>query len=116
MDAFFKQVEKEDKQLCEGAQRNLNAGVYVNGSLHPGNEKVQPATCSQTIRLIADAAQGVLFFQGKVRDALLKHHEVEQTERREMWPAAANPKGSRAQREVDFCAGLGCDKEAGLEW
>jgi hypothetical protein len=40
LDAFFKQVEGEDKQLCEGAQRNLNAGVYVNGVLHPSTEKV----------------------------------------------------------------------------
>lgn len=54
MDAFFRQVENEDKQLCEGAQRNLNAGVYVNGELHPANETVShdstaeksPRTCS----------------------------------------------------------------------
>lgn len=40
MDSFFKQVENEDKELCNGAQQNLNAGVYVTGNLHPFNEKV----------------------------------------------------------------------------
>lgn len=41
LDDFFKQVENEDKNLCNGAQRNLNAGVYVNGELQPFNEKVR---------------------------------------------------------------------------
>lgn len=40
LDDFFKQVENEDKNLCNGAQKNLNAGVYVNGELQPFNEKV----------------------------------------------------------------------------
>ena len=43
LDGFFKQVENEDKNLCNGAQRNLNAGVYVNGNLQPSNEKVSGA-------------------------------------------------------------------------
>lgn len=30
----------EDKQLCNAAQRNLSAGVFVNGQLHPQAEKV----------------------------------------------------------------------------
>lgn len=40
LDDFFKQVESEDKNLCNGAQQNLNAGVYINGNLQPSNEKV----------------------------------------------------------------------------
>lgn len=38
---FYTQVLEEDKDLCEGAQRNLSAGVYVTGELHPDKEKVR---------------------------------------------------------------------------
>lgn len=38
--AFYKQVLTEDKMLCDGAQKNLNMGVFVNGELHPDKEKV----------------------------------------------------------------------------
>ncbi len=37
---FYHQVLEEDKTLCDGAQKNLNARVYVNGELHPQKEKV----------------------------------------------------------------------------
>ena len=37
---FFKQVLREDKDLCNAAQKNLNAGIFTNGQLHPENEKV----------------------------------------------------------------------------
>lgn len=37
---FFKQVLKEDKDLCNGAQKNLNAGIFMSGELHPRVEKV----------------------------------------------------------------------------
>ncbi|GAB1205015.1 hypothetical protein APSETT445_003681 [Aspergillus pseudonomiae] len=40
IDEFFKQVLREDKDLCNAAQKNLNAGVFVNGELHPRAEKV----------------------------------------------------------------------------
>lgn len=38
---FYKQVLEEDKGLCEGAQENLNSGVYINGEFHPDKEKVR---------------------------------------------------------------------------
>jgi hypothetical protein len=41
---FFKVVLKEDKDLCNGAQKNLQAGVFLNGELHPHAEKVSQ-TC-----------------------------------------------------------------------
>ena len=41
IDGFFKQVLYEDKDLCEGAQKNLNAGIFTNGELHPEREKVK---------------------------------------------------------------------------
>lgn len=37
---FFKQVLREDKDLCNGAQANLNAGIFMSGELHPRVEKV----------------------------------------------------------------------------
>lgn len=40
IDEMFKQVLKEDKDLCNAAQKNLNAGIFNNGELHPRVEKV----------------------------------------------------------------------------
>ncbi|KAI1859503.1 hypothetical protein JX265_009993 [Neoarthrinium moseri] len=37
---FYAQVLEEDKQLCVEAQKNINAGVFINGELHPEKEKV----------------------------------------------------------------------------
>lgn len=37
---FYHQVLAEDKELCDGSQRNINGGVYVNGEYHPEKEKV----------------------------------------------------------------------------
>lgn len=40
INAFYRQVLDEDKELCVGTQENLNAGVFTNGELHPSKEKV----------------------------------------------------------------------------
>lgn len=40
IDEFFKTIMKEDKVLCNGAQRNLNGGIFTNGQLHPEKEEV----------------------------------------------------------------------------
>jgi hypothetical protein len=37
---FYKQVLQEDKDLCNGTQKNLEAGIFINGQLHPEKEKV----------------------------------------------------------------------------
>ena len=36
----FRQILKEDKDLCTGTQKNLNGGIFLNGELHPRAEKV----------------------------------------------------------------------------
>jgi hypothetical protein len=36
---FVRQVAIEDFELCEGAQRNLEAGVYSQGVLNPEKER-----------------------------------------------------------------------------
>jgi hypothetical protein len=41
INAFYRQVPDEDKELCEGAQRNLGAGVFFNGERHPNKENVR---------------------------------------------------------------------------
>ena len=41
INAFYKQVLDEDKELCDGAQENLNNGIYISGELHPEKEKVR---------------------------------------------------------------------------
>lgn len=38
---FFRKVLIEDKDLCNGAQKNLEAGIFLNGELHPRVEKVR---------------------------------------------------------------------------
>jgi hypothetical protein len=42
---FFKIIMKEDKELCNGTQKNLNAGIFLNGELHPRVEKVRQVRC-----------------------------------------------------------------------
>lgn len=38
--SFYNQVLNEDKDLCEAAQKNLSAGIFTNGELHPEKETV----------------------------------------------------------------------------
>lgn len=40
IDKFYKQVLKEDKDLSNGTQKNLQGGVFLSGELHPKTEKV----------------------------------------------------------------------------
>jgi hypothetical protein len=49
---FVRQVAREDFELCERAQRGLQAGVYGEGVLNPSKEN------------------GVGWYQGKVREAV----------------------------------------------
>nr|OQO28039.1 hypothetical protein B0A51_02840 [Rachicladosporium sp. CCFEE 5018] len=67
--AFYKQVLEEDNELCEGAQKNLGAGVFTSGNLHPDKER------------------GPLFFQEQVRRTLSEHWSKEQKLGRQIWPA-----------------------------
>ncbi|ESU09806.1 hypothetical protein FGSG_12438 [Fusarium graminearum PH-1] len=66
---LYKRVMSEDKYLCANAQKNVNAGVFINGEMHPEME------------------QGPLFFQQSVRSLLQEHHKKEQEAGKEIWPA-----------------------------
>ncbi|KAM0425421.1 hypothetical protein ACHAPT_009478 [Fusarium lateritium] len=56
IDTLYKRVMAEDKWLCNLTQANLNAGVFVNGELHPHMEK-GPLFFQQTIRKIMQEHQ-----------------------------------------------------------
>ena len=85
MDAFFKQVEKEDKYLCTNAQKNINAGAYVSGPLHPHNEK------------------GVLHFKSLVKSLLTEHRENERLSGHEITPGKRSPDDADIAEEELFC-------------
>ena len=87
---IYKRVMSEDKFLCYNAQKNINAGVFVNGEMHPRLEK------------------GPLYFQKQVRDMVTGHHKREQAAGKQLF-ASMQPLPTSAmasQNEVDFCEGL----------
>jgi hypothetical protein len=100
IDSFFKRVLDEDKHLCNAAQKNLNAGVFVNGQLHPHLESAP------------------LFFQNTVRTLLKTHRDEERKERKEIWPARQHSAGRVTAEDIAFCSGLACSGEGSgeLEW
>lgn len=92
---MYKRIMSEDKALCDLTQKNLNAGVFVNGEMHPRMEK------------------GPLHFQKLVREAVTEHHKREQMLKREIWPARQqlpNTEGGLvSEKDVEFCSGLACE-------
>lgn len=71
---MYKRIMSEDKYLCIQAQKNLNAGVFVNGQLHPEMER------------------GPLHFQKTVREVVTEHHKKEEAVGHEIWPAQQTPR------------------------
>ncbi|CAG8885667.1 unnamed protein product [Penicillium egyptiacum] len=99
IDSFFKRVLNEDKHLCNAAQKNLDAGIFVNGQLHPELESAP------------------LFFQDTVRGLLRKHRDEEKRQKKELWPARQSSAGSATAEDTEFCAELACSGKYGnLEW
>ncbi|KAF4464043.1 cytochrome P450 oxidoreductase [Fusarium albosuccineum] len=93
---MYKRIMSEDKYLCANAQKNVNAGVFVNGEMHPEME------------------QGPLFFQNNIRELLQEHHKKEQIADKEIWPArqtlpqtSPNP---NVKADVNFCSAVDCCK------
>ena len=98
---IYKRIMSEDKYLCDLAQKNLEAGVFINGELHPRMEK------------------GPLFFQKVCRDVVTAHHAREKKEGSEYWPARQTLPGEAgvSKEDVDFCSGLACgDRKDSLVW
>jgi phenylpropionate dioxygenase-like ring-hydroxylating dioxygenase large terminal subunit len=92
IDDMYKRIMSEDKVLCANAQQNLNAGVFINGEMHPELE------------------QGPLFFQQKVREVVTEHYQKEQRTNQEIWPAQqVVPKSATAsQADASFCSAVDC--------
>lgn len=97
IDAFFKQIENEDKGLSNGAQRNLNSDTYVHGPLHPHNEK------------------GVIYFKGLVKDALQRHALEEQELGRHIGSIRRSTDSGPVKADEAFCRAV-CDQTALVEW
>ncbi|KAI1865431.1 uncharacterized protein JN550_008479 [Neoarthrinium moseri] len=99
---IYKRIMSEDKYLCANAQQNINAGVFVNGELHPRLE------------------QGPLFFQKSVRELVTAHHKQEQQAKREIWPARQSlPRTADvSEKDLGFCSAVDCSalKMEGLAW
>lgn len=98
---MYARIVSEDKLLCEYAQRNLNAGIFINGELHPRLEK------------------GPLFFQKVARDTIRHHVKQEKAAGREIWPARQNLPNSASVslEDVELCSGLACQtNQEGLVW
>lgn len=94
IDDIYKRIMSEDKVLCANAQKNIDAGVFICGELHPKMEK------------------GPLYFQELVRDALTEHHELEGRLGEEIWPARQSlPKSAAAvEKDMNFCSAVDCCK------
>lgn len=60
---FVRQVAREDFELCEGVQKGLENGVYTEGCLNGVKEG------------------GVVWYQGRVRDAVYRQFEIEEAEK-----------------------------------
>ncbi|ETS75929.1 hypothetical protein PFICI_12873 [Pestalotiopsis fici W106-1] len=101
IDSFFKRVLAEDKYLCDAVQKNLGAGVFVNGELHP------------------DLESAPIFFQNTVRQLVTEHRRKEEENGEELWPARRAISHSGVTKGDDaFCDGLVCKTSQGanIEW
>lgn len=98
--SFFKRVLGEDKYLCDAVQKNLEAGVFTNGELHP------------------DLESAPIFFQNTVRQIVTEHRRKEQDSKAEIWPARRHVANSEVTKGDDeFCDGLACKADnADMEW
>lgn len=95
---FYEQVEQEDFDLCEATQRGLQAGIYSKGNLHPRNEN------------------GVLYYQQRVLDYVMEHHEAENEAGHEINPA--EPASQQAENTCSastICSSLSKDNSV-LAW
>ncbi|KAL6452094.1 cntA Carnitine monooxygenase oxygenase subunit [Candida maltosa Xu316] len=95
---FLQQVEIEDYELCRLTQKNLNEGIYSTGYLHPEQEN------------------GLLFYQGLVKDMITEHFKLEQEKGEPIDPAAVGNHSSGEIEELDgICQSLECGKSS-IDW
>jgi hypothetical protein len=90
---MYERVMREDKVLCVAAQKNLDAGVFVAGELHPKYEKAP------------------LFFQSAVRAAIVEWAQREKVTGKEIWSVKREEEWNG---DEEVCKGLGGKEE--LAW
>ena len=92
IDSMFKRVLGEDKYLCDNTQKNLNAGVFINGEMHPRME------------------EGPLYFQSRVRELLTHHQKLEKAAKRDINPAqqVLPISASVTEQDLGLCSGSAC--------
>ncbi|KAH0148428.1 ISP domain-containing protein, partial [Aureobasidium melanogenum] len=92
---MYKRIMSEDKVLCDAAQKNVNAGVFVNGLMHPRMEK------------------GPLYFQKLCREAVTEHHDKEKAAGAKIHPARQQMSAAdlQSEKDIEFCSGLACGEE-----
>ncbi|KAI0878662.1 hypothetical protein GGS24DRAFT_487061 [Hypoxylon argillaceum] len=99
---IYKRIMSEDKYLCASAHKNIQAGVFVNGEMHPRME------------------QGPLFFQNLVRELVTTHHKAEKKAGQEIWPARQKLPGDAkaSEEDLELCSSVDCAslKQEGLDW
>lgn len=119
LNQIFKVVLSEDKELCNAAQKNLEAGIFINGQLHPRVEKVWHRFVPESDHHTDHDFKGPLHFQQLTRELVMSHHALENAAGEPIWPATSKSKSStKTQEEIDFCASLDCgvNKDAKLQW
>lgn len=102
----YARVMGEDKVLCDKAQRNINAGVFVSGELHPRWEK------------------GPLYIQQAVREVVVEHFNREKKAGQQIWPARQKVKsgfgsgeGKTTDEDMEICKALNCGQpQPQLAW
>lgn len=82
INAFYRQVLDEDRELCVGAQENLSAGVFVNGELHPNKEKVCLGV-ERNLYICIHHFSGAYSFPGKRQKNAYRAQEEGRATRRE---------------------------------
>ncbi len=92
---MYKRIMSEDKYLCTHTQTNLNAGVFIDGLLHP------------------DLGMGPLHFQSTVREVVTEQFNKELAAGHEIWPAQKEVADVNAaaigESDVAFRTGLAAD-------
>jgi len=120
IDQLFKVVMGEDKQLCNAAQHNLNAGIFLHGQLHPQAEKVRPFFEHEFLcnaLLTQDDLKGPLYFQRVTKELVTHHRRDEELSGCQLWPATPKSDLPGSQEDIDFCASLDCAGDVPeLDW
>lgn len=101
------QVEEEDYDLCVATQRNLNAGIYNRGVLNPNTEVCSLASFFIPSTESSSGQNGVLYYQGRVKEYVEEHLALEKKLGNEWNPA--QPRSQCESKGTKGCGGESAD-------